>query len=52
VLAKASVPASQCVYVDDKPQMLQSAEDLGMRVIAFSDPERLERELETLGLVF
>ncbi len=32
--------------------MLQSAEDLGMRVIAFSDPERLERELETLGLVF
>ncbi len=52
VLAKASFPAWQCVFVDDKPQMLQPAENLGMSVIAFSGPERLERELEILGLVF
>ena len=52
VLEKASSPAAQCVYVDDKPQMLQPAADLGMDVIGFASPDRLERDLQILGLAF
>lgn len=52
VLEKAPCPAAQCVFIDDKPQMLKPAENLGMCAIAFQSPDRLERELEILGLVF
>jgi putative hydrolase of the HAD superfamily len=49
-LAKASHPAAQCVFIDDKPQMLEPAERLGMRVIAFESPSQLERDLRRLAL--
>ena len=52
VLEKASCPAAQCVFVDDKPPMLEPAEQIGMSVVAFESPDQLERELRTLGLTF
>ena len=51
-LEKASYGAEQCVFVDDKPAMLEPAEKAGMAVIAFVGPEQLEQELENLGLRF
>ena len=51
-LAKASHPAVQCVFIDDKPRMLEPAKRLGMTVIAFENPGQLERDLQGLGLTF
>ena len=51
-LAKASHPADQCVFVDDKPLMLEPAVRIGMSAIAFETPDRLETELLALGLSF
>ena len=52
VLEKASCPAAQCVFVDDKPPMLEPAERIGMSVVAFESPDQLERQLRALGLTF
>ena len=51
-LEKASCAAAQCVYVDDKPAMLEPAMRMGMRAIPFENPGQLERDLQSLGLVF
>ena len=51
-LAKASHPAVQCVFIDDKPPMLEPAKRLGMSVIAFENPRQLELDLQGLGLAF
>lgn len=50
VLAVASHPASQCVYIDDKPHLLEPAKVLGMHTIAFKTPEQVEHDLRQLGL--
>ena len=52
VLEKASCPAAQCVFVDDKPSMLEPAVRIGMSAVAFESPDRLETELKALGLAF
>ena len=51
-LQKTSHPAEHCVYVDDKPRMLEPARVLGISVIAFENPDQLERDLQGLGLTF
>ena len=51
-LEKASCAAAQCVYVDDKPAMLEPAMRMGMSAIPFENPGQLERDLQSLGLVF
>ena len=51
-LQKASHPAIDCVYIDDKPQLLPPAERLGMKTIQFKSPAQLESELKRLGLKF
>ena len=50
VLAKASHPAAECVYIDNKAELLEPARVLGMSVIAFENPSQLERALGELGL--
>lgn len=50
VLQKTSHSAAQCVFIDDKPQMLEPARAIGMRVIAFENPNQVERDLQGLGL--
>jgi putative hydrolase of the HAD superfamily len=51
LLAKASHPATACVYIDDKPEYLEPAKDLGMEIIAFKTAEQLETDLAKLGLL-
>ena len=42
LLAKASHPSNECVYIDDKPEYLGPAKSLGMEVIAFKSASQLE----------
>ena len=49
-LEKASCPAERCVFVDDKPPMLEPAKKIGMSTIAFQNPHQLDRDLQGLGL--
>jgi HAD superfamily hydrolase (TIGR01509 family) len=51
LLATASHPASECVYIDDKPEYLGPARSLGMQVIAFKDAPQLENRLKDLLLL-
>jgi len=51
VLAKAFNPAASCVYIDDKPDYLLPAGDLGMQVIAFKNALQLEADLKQLALL-
>ncbi len=51
LLDKASNPAAACVYIDDKPEYLEPAKNLGMKVIAFKDAGRLETRLQALALL-
>ena len=51
VLAKALNPAAACVYIDDKPEYLEPAKQLGMGVIAFKSAGQLEVDLKRLGLL-
>lgn len=50
VFAKALHPAA-CVYIDDKPDLLVPARELGMQVIAFKNAVQLEADLAGLGLL-
>jgi len=51
LLDKASHPAAACVYIDDKPEYLEPAKDLGMEIIAFKNAEQLEADLAKLALL-
>ncbi|MFH1649862.1 MAG: HAD family phosphatase [Candidatus Woesearchaeota archaeon] len=51
-LSKASNPPEECVYIDDKPELLKPAEALGMHVLAFQGPRQLEKALQNKGLQF
>jgi putative hydrolase of the HAD superfamily len=51
ILAKASYAAAACIYIDDKPDFLKPAQDLGMTVIAFKNSSQLEDELKALSLL-
>ncbi len=42
LLAKASHPATACVYIDDNPEYLEPAKRLGMEVIVFKNAEQLK----------
>ena len=50
-LEKAAHPAAQCVFIDDKPQMLAPAQELGLHVIACKSPRQLEQDLKELGVL-
>ena len=49
-LEKSSNPAENCVYVDDKADLLLPATELGMETIHFTTPEELEKSLVALGV--
>ncbi len=51
LLAKASHPANECVYIDDKPEYLGPPKNLGIKVIAFKDAFQLETRLRELLLL-
>ncbi len=51
-LEKASCPPEECVYIDDKPELLEPAKRLGMEAIRFESAPQLEEALRDLGLRF
>ncbi len=52
VLGKTSSLPQECVYIDDKPELLNPARDLGINVINFKTPEQLKQKLLELDLKF
>ena len=51
-LAEAINSSHECVYIDDKEELLEPAKALGMSTIHFKHPEQLEKELKKLWLTF
>jgi 2-haloacid dehalogenase len=43
-------PAGECLVIDDSPQNIQVAQEMGCRTIHFQSPEQLELELSKLGI--
>lgn len=51
ILGKASHSDGACIYIDDNPDFLRPAQDLGIEVIAFKNHSQLETELKDLSLL-
>lgn len=49
-LNESSNPAQNCVYIDDKPNLLEEAEKLGMATIAFVNSDETRKKLRELGV--
>jgi epoxide hydrolase-like predicted phosphatase len=50
LLARASHPAKDCIFIDDKPANLEPAKKLGMQTIAFNNSAHLGSCLKKLAL--
>ncbi|MEI6126651.1 MAG: HAD family phosphatase [Pseudomonadota bacterium] len=50
-LEKAQALPSECLYIDDVPEFIASAEEMGIRGIAFVSAEHLERQLKERGVL-
>lgn len=50
-LAKAGEVAGSAVFIDDKPQFLVPAAELGMTTFLFESPEKLREELKEKGIL-
>lgn len=51
VVDRLSVPASECIFIDDRESHLPPAQELGMTTILFTDPQQLRDELKSLGVL-
>jgi len=51
ILEKAGVSAEKALFIDDKPECLLPAAELGMTTILFESPDVLRQNLENLGLL-
>jgi len=49
-LEESSNPAEDCVYIDDKPNLLEEADKLGMATIAFVNAVETRKKLIELGV--
>ena len=49
-LQEASNLAENCVYIDDKPNLLEEADKPGMSTIAFTNPDELRKSLIEIGV--
>lgn len=50
LLRRFNLKASECIFIDDNPANIASAEAIGIRTIKFESPEKLIDELRALGL--
>ncbi|HSW88774.1 MAG TPA: HAD family phosphatase [Candidatus Saccharimonadales bacterium] len=50
-LAKTGVESDEAVYIDDKPDFLIPAKEMGMLTFAFETPEKLREELKNNNLL-
>lgn len=48
----ANAPAENCVYIDDKANLLEPAQKLGMHTIHFTSPQSLADELASLQVTY
>lgn len=51
VLERLSLPASQCLFIDDSLKNIAAAQALGFRTIHFLSPQQLEIELSAQGIL-
>ena len=49
-LARSGVRASQAVYVDDRPELVEAGRGVGLTAIRFENSRQLEQDLQTVGL--
>jgi putative hydrolase of the HAD superfamily len=49
-LRRAGVRASQAVYVDDRPELVEAGQLVGMTAIRFENGRQLEEDLQAVGL--
>ena len=50
-LQKGQVEPSESIFIDDKPKMLEPAREIGITGLVFESPERLESDLERMGVL-
>jgi len=51
MLKDFSLNPSECVFIDDTPDNIASATELGIKGIVYTDPESLRQELKKLGVL-
>jgi len=49
-LRKISIPADECVFIDDIPAYVEAAKAIGMKGICFESPEQLQADLAKLNV--
>lgn len=49
-LARSGVRASQAVYVDDRPELVEAGRGVGLTAIRFESSRQLEQDLQSIGL--
>ena len=47
-LKQAGVAGNEAVYIDDRPDRIEGAEQLGMKIIIYKNVEQLKKELEKI----
>lgn len=50
VLKKLSLPAQECLFIDDKSENVEAAIQIGMDGIRFESPSQLVEELQKRGI--
>ncbi len=45
ILKKTGLTPEECLFIDDKPEFLEPAKNLGMKTILFKNPEQLKKDL-------
>ena len=51
LLNRYNLKAEDCVFIDDNALNIESARNIGLHAIHFSNPEALRTELQTLGIL-
>ena len=51
LLERIGRPAGECLFIDDSPENICAAEELGFQTILFQSPEQLKNELQLRGLL-
>lgn len=52
ILERLKAKPDECVFIDDHQKNLVPAEELGMKTILFTGPEKLREDLKALGISF
>lgn len=49
-LERAKVKASQAIYIDDRPELVDAGRSVGLTAIRFENGKQLEQDLQSIGL--